>query len=60
MSTFVGKERFPGFLNAQGLNAEFNSPFQLAYSTRENCFLVADMNNNIIRKVSMDGRQSQN
>ncbi len=55
VSTFAGKPGTAGFANSQGINARFNRPFQLVYSNKENCFFVADMGNNVIRKITMDG-----
>ncbi len=55
MSTFVGKQGSGGLLNSQDTNALFDRPSQLIFSKRENSFLVADLGNNLIRKISMEG-----
>ncbi len=46
-----------GMENSQGVNAMFDSPFQIVYSSRENSFFIADMGNHMIRKVTMDGKE---
>ncbi len=51
--TFVG--RGGGFQNSHGSNAQFNYPQQLIHYERENCFLVADCDNHLIRKITMKG-----
>ncbi len=53
MCTFVGSSE--GFQNSQGQNAQFNYPQQLVHYEREHCFLVADCNNHLIRKITMEG-----
>ncbi len=56
--TFVGKQESKGMQNSQGINAQFNYPNQLAFSSKENSFLVADAANNLIRKITMEGKSS--
>ncbi len=55
--TFVGKQGCPGFQNSHGSNAQFNFPQQFIYYERENCFFVADRDNHLIRKITMEGNE---
>ncbi len=55
VSTFVGSQAKTGFTNSHGIDSQFNRPVQLVYSNKSNSFLVADMGNNAIREITMDG-----
>ncbi len=53
VSTFAG-DGTPGFLDGTGLNARFSQPSGLIVDAQDN-LLVADRNNNRIRKITPEG-----
>ncbi len=54
MVDLAGKPGEPGFADGKGKDAMFNRPYGLVV-TADGSILVADQNNNRIRKVSLDG-----
>lgn len=44
-----------GYVDAKGTSARFNYPSGMAYSKKQDALFVADANNNVIRKVALDG-----
>jgi sugar lactone lactonase YvrE len=54
VSTWAGSPRNPGFKNATGTSAQFNTPSGIAADTAGNVF-VADTANNAIRQISPAG-----
>jgi sugar lactone lactonase YvrE len=54
VTTIAGRWTGPGKVDAAGTNARFNTPQHLAQDAAGNVF-VADMYNNMIRRVSLDG-----
>ena len=55
--TTLAGNNFNGFQNGIGANAEFNAPYNVAVDAAGNVY-VADSNNNMIRKISLDSTVS--
>jgi sugar lactone lactonase YvrE len=57
VSTIAGGDGCPGYRDAAGADARFNRPYGVA-RTASGDYLVADQNNNVIRRVSASGEVS--
>ena len=54
MSTLAGNAGMPGNLDGSGTNAKFHTPIAVVANSAGYAF-VADMNNHVIRKISLNG-----
>jgi hypothetical protein len=55
ISTFAGINSEPGLINGKGIQSKFNSPYGLCFNPNNNCLFLCDYNNNVVRKLTLNG-----